>query len=381
MPPVLRPGAASVGPTFHPPSTSLPSFPGSSHAQPMSCVTGPPPQWPLQYPPSMPRQLERPRQIIPQSVLPSPAFSAVSQTEASYVINSLQMTSGSSMVDSDALQLQNPRLMPSRFQPTRQIIPQSVPRSFSRAEPSYVTNRVHAASGSSVVDSHAPQLSYPPPRPSQSRQIVPQPVPPSMPFTMPAQTNLSYVTDSVQMTSSSDVIDSSAFPLQNPTPSHFEQARQIIPQPAPPPALAFTVPAQTPVSSHVANSVPAAPNSFAVDSRADLNVPPPQSVTAEDTASSHYISLDEDLMSWLADSIRPDILSSSEVDLGSLGDILSESSASVDGSAVAGSGASSSAANLSQTLTMNAELPDAMNIDFTTLMSELRQLNEFSGPL
>jgi len=30
---------------------------------------------------------------------------------------------------------------------------------------------------------------------------------------------------------------------------------------------------------------------------------------------------------------------------------------------------------------MNAELPDAMNIDFTTLMSELRQLNEFGGPL
>jgi len=336
-------------------------------------MAGPQPPWQLQYPPSMPRQFERPRQIIPQPVLPLPAFTAAPQPERSYVINSSQMTSGSSMLDSNALQLQNPFAMPSRFQQTRQIIPQSVPPSFSRAEPSYITNRVHAASGSSVVDSRAPQLQYAPARPSQSRQIVP----PSMPFTTPAQTSLSYVTNSAQMTSSSDVIDSSALPLQNPTPGHFEQARQIIPQPGPS-SLAFTMPAQTSDSSHVTTSLPVASNSSVV---AGLNVPPPQSVTVGDTASGQCISIDEATMAWLVDNIGPDILNSSEVDLGSLGDILSESSATINGNTAAGSGVASSAANLSQMLATIADVQDATNVDFTTLMSELQQLNEFGGPL
>ena len=284
------------------------------------------------------------------------------------------MTSGSSVADSSTLQLQNPLLMPNQFEPW-QIIPQPVP--LSQTEPSYVTNRVRATSGSSVVDSRVTQLHYPLPMPSQFRKTVP--VPPSTAFTVPAQADLSYATHSVQMTSSSSVIDSNAFRLQNPMPSHFEQTRQIVPQPVPP-SLAFTMQAQA-EPSYVTTSVCAASNISVVDSSASLNVPPPQSVSVEDTASSQCISLGDDIMSWLADNIGPDIPSSGQLDLGLLGDILSESSASTDGNAAAAAGVASNATNFSQPLMTNAELQDATNIDFTTLIGELQQLNEFGGPL
>ena len=161
------------------------------------------------------------------------------------------------------------------------------------------------------------------------------------------------------------------YPLQ--VPNQFDRLQQI--QAPLSQSLPHAVPAKT--EPHPTASSQMASNSSVVDTATSLLVPHPS--TAEDTASSQCISIDEELLSFLADFISPSCSTAGQVDLGLNGLLnLSESSANSNSAAAE---AASTSTSQSQMGMMKPEPQDSVNTNLTNLMSELQQLNNFGRPM
>jgi len=157
-------------------------------------------------------------------------------------------------------------------------------------------------------------------------------------------------------------------------PLQIERPRNIFPleQPAVQPYLPFAVPART-VPSSVANSAQMVPNSSVVHSSASLITGTPQPTSDGNTTC---ISLDDELMSWLADiGNNPNSLGA-DVDVnGILLDVINDSSAG------ANSAAADAACTAATQLQTEVVIPELWNdTHLSGLLSQIQQLNEFGKP-
>jgi len=165
------------------------------------------------------------------------------------------------------------------------------------------------------------------------------------------------------------------YPWQLPT--QFELPRPIVPQSMPvavspktePPR--FVNPSPIPANSSDVGSLLASQPSTATE------IPS----TAAETPSAQCISIDEELLSFIAEFADSDV---GQIDLGLngglLGDILNETPASFDSAAAAAAIAAVSNVPQSQA-EMKSEPQDAPNTDYMNLLKDLEQLNNLARPM